>query len=288
MTHSTRIRNPAHPRRDICAAQRRGFTLTELLVVIAIIATLSGMVLTFVPVVREQARRTVCMSNLRQHGSAIMAQAIDSRLVVRATVRVGTSVGWYPNLIWRDANPQMIDEWNLAGFLDYMVGMTNVRTDITPGQTGLIVGTGSAVFYCPSNPSYKLIAGKIWQTRSVASGNPLLGVGYSFFGRTERMLAGYVSDDQKLTQQRIEANRLLMSDTVYHWHVDGSWWMNHGGPVAPSGPNGPDLRGANQLFGDGRVRWKSAAEFNVAALRDQWASAPIMWSDQIGSDGFFF
>jgi prepilin-type N-terminal cleavage/methylation domain-containing protein len=61
----------------MCRRPRRGFTLVELLVVIAIIAFLAALLFPVLAQAREAARRSTCVTHLRQLGVAFMMYAGD-------------------------------------------------------------------------------------------------------------------------------------------------------------------------------------------------------------------
>lgn len=77
---------------------KRGFTLIELLVVIAIIAILAAILFPVFAQAREAARKTSCLSNLKQVGLGIMmyAQDADEMLPLGAYSAPGLPIfAWY-------------------------------------------------------------------------------------------------------------------------------------------------------------------------------------------------
>jgi prepilin-type N-terminal cleavage/methylation domain-containing protein/prepilin-type processing-associated H-X9-DG protein len=123
------------------------FTLIELLVVIAILAVLAGILFPVFASAREKARETICMSNLKQIGAAVMLYTQDCE-------------GTYPSAQAKDeASPPVASEENFVNWAELVYPYIKNGSVLRKGKLAFAGG----VFHCPSDnrsrgPSYAINA----------------------------------------------------------------------------------------------------------------------------------
>jgi len=118
--------------------KRHGFTLIELLVVIAIIALLLTILIPSLQMARELARTTVCASQLRNQGHALVLYAEDSR-------------GWLPVSQAYLLDSDGKDQWPLWPYYLSVTGAAS-KSDVTlnPSSPYMTILPAKSCFTCPS------------------------------------------------------------------------------------------------------------------------------------------
>lgn len=234
--------------------------MIELLTVIAIIAILAALLLPTLAKAKEKSRRAVCASNLRQFGQGIVLYSDDNREQLLETVQFG-GVDRRPQVVYalQGAPPQFFNTESMSAYL------SGIRFSSKSPPRLEVTG----IWWCPSDTFRS--SQNVQQEVDVWGG---FSFSYSYFARVENWLS-MATRPQDLTAKELRPDRLLMSDELFHWHANDSWTYSHG----EHGPrNGyaadrkleigtpQNLAGLNQLFGDGRVVWKSGRSMDKSAI----------------------
>ncbi len=149
---------------------RRGFSLIEVLVVTAILALLAALLVPAVQAARESARRTQCLNNLRQLGTALYNYHDQSRLFPPAVIWSGppgeplgqgkVAVGVIDRVALGLVTPQMPDRtmgnWVLMLLPFFEQQGLDRKYDswkpIDDAANATVRGTRLSVMLCPSDP----------------------------------------------------------------------------------------------------------------------------------------
>jgi prepilin-type N-terminal cleavage/methylation domain-containing protein len=275
---------------------KKGFTLIELLVVIAIIALLLSIITPALHLVRERARRIVCLNALKQWGLAVISYNVTNDNLMFIPRRWGGNPApAFPH--YMAALPPRFYDTPVATS-DMKAGEFSVYA-IDPyidcvGKGFEYTGIGSGIFACP-NTGGDFMVDWVWacwdafcrpnDDGSFPNNEYFIEPAYSYWviggikppfkadGPGVSNPDGSENIYRDLTVDTLSSKRLLMSEVIcydydyggvafrYNHGRDGWAWCLAWADIQP--PPGhikfdgeQDATGRSQLFGDGRVIWR--------------------------------
>ena len=221
-------------------ATRRGFTLIELLVVVAIIALLISILLPSLDQAREQARRVVCASQMRQIALGATTYAIENTGYLPGSE---TSRTWD----WRAPVRRRTDGAEMTGVADLF-------------ETGHLDTGDRTLMLCPSRQDRPT-----WSPNETYVGRQMWQAGLSSY-----MWAGSASIATRwngpwylsfywVRFDLHDPGHTLIADTVSYEVAqpnEGGWaWMRQNNHYVASGSDRVLAAGGNALAVDGSAAW---------------------------------
>ena len=231
-------------------AARKGFTLIELLVVVAIIALLAAILFPAFARARESARRSACLSNMKQIGMGLIqyAQDFDERLPQESDTGNNQDIPDFakptspPN--WITLEEPYLKNWQIFACPDAI----NYLGDASPNtETGYDPSPVNSAVNPASDTNY---AGNA--VLMTTTGRPL-----SVIPSVSTIVFLQESSYAYAHCWNRPAVYLSYSPSEYRW-----WHQDNGGTTEYY--TALHSAGGNLLFADGHAKWCATANLNAA------------------------